>query len=116
MLYVEIDVAGNARHLHYAPYLDYRPIKPGEPGVDAILQRPEAEWISRELEQKAQGHAVATVVPEHLQEVRSRKLELISKTEAAVKGGANWIDLCDDGPTCQGTSMPPRTTGGRGEI
>ena len=24
MLYVEIDAAGNARHLHYAPYLDYR--------------------------------------------------------------------------------------------
>jgi superfamily II DNA or RNA helicase len=85
MLYVELDAAGNASHLHYAPYLDYRPVKPGEPGVDAILQRPEAEWISRELEQKAQGHAVATVVPEHLQEVRSRKLELIAKTEAAVK-------------------------------
>ena len=42
-------------------------------------------WISRELEQKAQGHAIATVVPEHLEEVRSRKLELIAKTEAAVK-------------------------------
>jgi hypothetical protein len=26
MLYVEIDAAGNARHLHYAPYLDYRPL------------------------------------------------------------------------------------------
>ena len=26
MLYVELDAAGNARHLHYAPYLDYRPL------------------------------------------------------------------------------------------
>ena len=42
-------------------------------------------WISRELEQKAQGYAVAYVVPEHLKEIRSRKLELIEKTEAAVK-------------------------------
>src|SRR5262249_33675817 len=85
MLYVELDAGGNARHLHYAPYLDYRSLAADEPAVDAILGRDEAAWISRELEQKAQEHAVGTVVPEHLEEVRSRKLELIAKTEAAVK-------------------------------
>jgi superfamily II DNA or RNA helicase len=85
MLYVEIDSADNARHLNYAPYLDYRPLKDDEPGADSFLARAEAYWISRELEQKAQAHAIATVVPEHLEEVRSRKLELIAKTEAAVK-------------------------------
>jgi len=85
MLYVELDSAGNARHLHYAPYLDYRPLQAEEPGVDVILTRPEATWITRELELKAQGHAIETVVPEHLEEVRSRKVELIAKTEAAVK-------------------------------
>ena len=26
MLYVEVDAAGHTRHLHYAPYLDYRPL------------------------------------------------------------------------------------------
>ena len=31
MLYVEIDAQGNARHLQYAPYLDYRPLNPDEP-------------------------------------------------------------------------------------
>ena len=56
-----------------------------EPDVDALLARPECAWISRELEQKAQGYAIAHVVPEHLAEVRDRKLELIDKTEAAVK-------------------------------
>lgn len=85
MLYVELDAAGNARHLQYAPYLDYRPLKADEPAAEAILSRPECAWISRELEQKAQSHAVAQVVPEHLTEVRSRKLELIAKTEVAVK-------------------------------
>jgi SNF2 family DNA or RNA helicase len=85
MLYVELDAAGTARHLNYAPYLDYRPLAPGESSVDAILGRPECAWISRELEHKALAHAVADVVPEHLSEVRSRKLELIAKTEAAVK-------------------------------
>ncbi len=85
MLYVEIDVAGNARHLHYAPYLDYRPLAQDEPSVEAILERPECAWINREMEQKAQAYAVAQVVPEHLAQVRDPKLALIDKTEAAVK-------------------------------
>ncbi len=85
LLYVELDAAGNACHLHYAPYLDYRPLTAEEPGVEEILARPECEWIGRELEDKARAHAVAKVVPEHLAEVRGRKLELLAKTEAAVK-------------------------------
>jgi len=85
MLYVELDAEGNARHPQYAPYLDYRPLADDEPDVEALLARPECSWITRELEQKAQGHAVEHVVPEHIAEVRSRKLELIGKTEAAVK-------------------------------
>ena len=85
MLYVEMDAAGNARHLHYAPYLDYRPLTPEEPSVDFILARPECSWITRELEQQAQGYAIAQVVPQHLQEVRSPRLALIEKTRAAVK-------------------------------
>ncbi len=91
-------------HLHYAPYLDYRPLADGEAKVDDILARPECQWVDQSrsgvpplgpsehrrdagatLEQKAQGYAVATVVPEHLAEVRSRKLDLIAKTEAAVQ-------------------------------
>jgi SNF2 family DNA or RNA helicase len=85
MLYIELDAEGAMRHVHYAPYLDYRPLANGEPGVDSILARPECAWINRDLEQKAQGYAVAHVVPEHLAEVRDGKLGLIAKTEAAVK-------------------------------
>jgi SNF2 family DNA or RNA helicase len=85
MLYVELDADGVMRHVQYAPYLDYRPLAERDPGVEVILDRPECVWISRDLEQKAQGHAVAHVVPGHLEEVRSRKLALINKTEAAVK-------------------------------
>ncbi len=85
MLYVELDSAGKIHHLEYAPYLDYRPLKPEEPAIPDILARPECSWITRELEQKAQGHAIAQVVPEHLQEVRGRRLEWIEKTRAAVK-------------------------------
>jgi hypothetical protein len=85
MLYVEIDSEGVARHAQCAPYLDYRPLAENEPSVEEMLERPECTWINRDLEQKAMGHAVAHVVPEHLAEVRGRKLDLVSKTEAAVK-------------------------------
>ncbi|MBN1984137.1 MAG: DUF3883 domain-containing protein, partial [Chitinivibrionales bacterium] len=85
LLYIELDALGNARHMQYAPYLDYRPLTSVEPGLEAILARPECAWIGRELEQKAQSYAIANVVPQHLSEVRGRKLELIAKTEAAVK-------------------------------
>ena len=85
MLYVELDSAGQARHLHYAPYLDYRPLKPDEPGVDVLLARPESAWITRDLEQKALAHAITAVVPEHLQEVRTRRSAWIEKARAAVK-------------------------------
>lgn len=85
MLYVEQDSKGATRHVQYAPYLDYRPLAAGEPSVEEFLDRPECQWINRELEQKAQGYAIAHVVPEHLAEVKGRKLELVSKTEAAVK-------------------------------
>jgi hypothetical protein len=85
MLYTEIDAQGQARHVHYAPYLDYRPLAENEPGIDELLARPECAWISRELEGKAQGYAVANVVPEHLKEVREARLALITKTETAVK-------------------------------
>lgn len=85
MLYVELDETGTTRHLQYAPYLDYRPLKPDDPSIETILSRPETAWMTRELEHNAQGYAVANVVPEHVQEVRSRQLDLITKTEAAVK-------------------------------
>ena len=85
MLYVELDSTGQARHLHYAPYLDYRPLRADEPSIDALLARPESAWITRTLEQKALGHAIAEVVPEHLKEVRDRRIAWIGKARAAVK-------------------------------
>jgi len=85
LLYVEIDAEGNTKHVNYAPYLDYRPLKAGEPSVEQLLARPECQWVTKDLERQAQIHAIQHVVPEHLNEVKSRKIELIAKTEAAVK-------------------------------
>ncbi|MBM4387830.1 MAG: DUF3883 domain-containing protein, partial [Deltaproteobacteria bacterium] len=85
MLYVELDEAGNARHINYAPYLDYRPLKEEEPDISTILARPECAWIDRSLEQRAEAHAVTRMAPEHLNEVQKRRMEWIRKTRAAVK-------------------------------
>ncbi|MGE0409719.1 MAG: helicase-related protein [Amphiplicatus sp.] len=85
LLFVEADAEGGMRHLNYAPYLDYRPLAQGEPSAEVVIARPECAWITKDLESKAMGHAIANVVPEHLQEVRKRKIELLDKTEAAVK-------------------------------
>lgn len=84
MLYVEMDSEGGAKHLHYAPYLDYRPLSDSEPTITEVLARPECEWITRELEQRARNHAIATVVPEHITEIRDRRKKWIDKTRAAV--------------------------------
>ena len=85
VVYIEMDSAGTARHIHYAPYLDFRPLAEAEPSADAILGHPSCAWISREIELRAQTHAVTAIVPEHLQEVRQERLERIKRTEDAVK-------------------------------
>src|SRR5439155_13212565 len=58
---------------------------PDESSPEALLQRPECAWITRDIEQKAFAHAISDVVPEHLAEVRARRLKWIEKTRAAVK-------------------------------
>ena len=85
MLFVELDATGEVRHLNYAPYLDYRPLAAAEPTAEALIARPECAWITRDLERLAQAHAIESVVPEHLEEVRSRRLVWVEKTHAAVK-------------------------------
>jgi SNF2 family DNA or RNA helicase len=84
LLYVELDRQGTAHQLNYAPYLDYRPLGPSDPDPAALLARPELHWITRSLAQTAEAHAIAQVVPQHLAEVRQRRLSLIERTRAAV--------------------------------
>ena len=85
MLYVEMDAQGACRHLHHAPYLDYRPLHEAEPAAADLLARPECAWITHELEEVARREAIARIVPEHIKEVRQRRLQWIAKTRAAVQ-------------------------------
>src|SRR5579885_1232900 len=51
LLFVEIDAEGTARHVHYAPYLDYRPLKADEPSIADLLSRPECAFVGSDLEE-----------------------------------------------------------------
>ena len=85
MIYIEMRADGHFRNAAYAPYLDYRPLRPEEPAPQKILTRPECAWIVKDIERRALEYASTGVVCEHLEEVRRSRLERIEKTRAAVK-------------------------------
>ncbi len=71
------------RDAGYAPYLDYRPLTEDEKNlVEPVLAHLP---LRQDLEAKAIGYAIAHLVPNHFQEVRTRKEEQIAKIERAVK-------------------------------
>lgn len=78
---------GSAEDGGPAPYLDCRPITPEERSQveDAIIAR----WLAQDLEQRALGYAIAELVPQHLEEVRTRRLAEIDKIEREVRARLN---------------------------
>ncbi|MBW1920284.1 MAG: DUF3883 domain-containing protein [Deltaproteobacteria bacterium] len=81
--FVEVTKGGEVFAAGYAPYLDYRPSTAAERKM--IEQTPDSGWLQRDIESLAMDYAVQHLVPRHLQEVKSRKEELVDKTIAAVK-------------------------------
>jgi hypothetical protein len=80
--FIETDREGAVHASGYAPYLDYRPLAENDrPLIAKILEDP---WLHEDLEARAVGHAVAQLVPSHLDEVRERREELVEKTKVAV--------------------------------
>ena len=65
-----------------APYLDYRPISVEERA--AVEPWLEADWLSADIENLVIGHAIQTVVPGHVAELRKRKLPYVDKVEQEV--------------------------------
>lgn len=66
-----------------APYLDCRPITAEE--RDLVADAITAPWLSGSVEQQALGYAIAKLVPEHLGEVKRRRLAEIDKVEREVR-------------------------------
>ncbi len=83
MQFVELDGQGGVRSAGYAPYLDYRPLRDEErSALESLLRESQ---VGVDLERQALDYAVSRVVPEHLEEVRRYKEELIVKTMREVK-------------------------------
>jgi len=82
--FVETDSTGSTRNAGYAPYLDYRPATPEE-GTSLAATLESQAWLRSDLESVVVGHAIANLVPIHLDEVRKRREDLVTRTTAAVK-------------------------------
>jgi len=81
--FIETSKSGDVRLAGWAPYLDYRPLEEAERQLLAKIV--EDDWLKQNLEPRAIAHAVSSLVPEHLAEVRQRREHLVDKTKAAVK-------------------------------
>jgi len=82
--FVETDCSGATSSAGYAPYLDYRAATPEERAC--LTESMEAQsWLKGDLESVVVGHAIADLVPKHLDEVRKRREDLVTRTMAAVK-------------------------------
>ena len=81
--FVYIDHNGNTVDAGVAPYLDCRP--PNEDEKKLIEPIFDAQWLSGDIENEVRSYAIAELVPRHLEEVKTRRLEEIAKIESAVK-------------------------------
>lgn len=70
-----------------APYLDFRPITAEE--RVAVAEAISAPWLSGNVESQALGYAVRTLVPEHLTEIKTRRIAEIDKVEREVRARLN---------------------------
>jgi SNF2 family DNA or RNA helicase len=82
MQFVEIDPQGSAINAGWAPHLDLEPISKSDMArIEDVLGAP---WITQNLEQQALAHASTHLVPEHFDEVRTRREKSVDKTLTAV--------------------------------
>ena len=82
MQFVELGADGEIRDAGPAPYLDYEP--PVDEVSDEIADILHDEWLSKDLHQEAISHAISTVAPKHLLDVKQRTDRLIDRTLSAV--------------------------------
>lgn len=93
--FVRVTRTGAATFAGYAPHLDLEPLDPDQlPLLARLLGE---TWISADQEQKALALAAANLVPQHFEEVATRRIAHVDKTLTAVherlsKEIAFWSD------------------------
>jgi hypothetical protein len=81
--FIHLSEDGSAVDGGSAPYLDYRPITAEE--RSACAEMIAAPWLSQRVEDQALAYAIASLVPDHLAEVKRRRLAEIEKVEHEVR-------------------------------
>ncbi|MCA3160160.1 MAG: DUF3883 domain-containing protein, partial [Burkholderiales bacterium] len=85
--FIELREGGRAKDGGPAPYLDYRPITEDERVL--VVPAMNSPWLSGKVEDQAFGYAIGKLVPDHLNEVRARRLTEIDKVEREVRARLN---------------------------
>jgi hypothetical protein len=81
--FLELSRSGEAKTAGSAPYLDYRPLGEDElPLVQGLLDEP---WLSKDWDQTVLAYATQTLVPAHLEEVRTERLARIQKARQEIE-------------------------------
>ena len=82
--FIELKEDGSAMNAGYAPYLDYRSVSEEESSAifDYVKQQ---SWLTQGVEERAQGYAIAEIIPQHFSEVKKHKTTMLDKIEKAVK-------------------------------
>ena len=82
--FVEIHEDGTANNAGYAPYLDYRSATEEESKI--ILEYVKSQkWLSGDIDNLAINYAVSKIIPEHIEQVKFERKQLIDKIYSAVK-------------------------------
>jgi hypothetical protein len=80
--FVRVTPDGKASFAGWAPHLDYEPLNEDDrPLLAELLQ---SDWIRADQEQRALALAAGSLVPEHYEEVATRRIAHVDKTLAAV--------------------------------
>ena len=80
--FVRVAPEGTAAFAGWAPHLDLEPLAPADrPLLRDVLSAP---WICADQEKRALGLAASSLVPEHYDEVATRRIAHVDKTLAAV--------------------------------
>ncbi len=80
--FVRVGPDGKASFAGWAPHLDLEPLRQADrPLIDDVVKAP---WVAADQESRAVSLAAATLVPEHYNEVASRRIAHVEKTLAAV--------------------------------
>jgi SNF2 family DNA or RNA helicase len=85
--FILMEEDGSAMDGGPAPYLDFRSITAEEKLL--VADTVAAPWLSGNVEAQALGYAVRELVPEHLAEIRTRRIAEIDKVEREVRARLN---------------------------